>query len=108
MRHLIALRGSPFVCELFALGDDPHDQERFRRRQRVEILGRTAFVATAEDMIITKLRWAVDEHRAKDRDDIRNILAVQGPALDWDYLNRWSTAHGTAGLLDAIRFTIPP
>jgi hypothetical protein len=39
------------------LGDDPHDQERFRRRQRVEILGRTALVATAEDMIITKLRW---------------------------------------------------
>jgi hypothetical protein len=65
VRHLIALRGSPFVCELVALGDDPHDQERFRRRQRVEILGRTA-------------------------------------------LNHWSTAHGTARLLDEIRFSIPP
>ena len=108
VRHLIALRGSPFVCELFALSGDPHDQERFRRRQRVELLGRITFVATAEDMIITKLRWAVDAHRAKDRDDIRNMLAVQGSALDWDYLTHWSAAHGTARLLDEIRFSIPP
>ena len=108
MRHLIVLRDSPFVCELFALSDDPHDQERFQRRQRVEILGRTGSVATAEDMIITKLRWAVEASRIKDRDDIRNMLAVQGSTLDWDYLNRWSAAHGTARLLDEIRFSIPP
>ncbi len=74
-RYLIEMARSPFVCELFVRSDDAHDRERFRRRERVGVLGRVAFVASAEDMIVTKLRWA--QHRAKDREDIRNILAVR-------------------------------
>ncbi len=97
-----------FVCELFVRSDDAHDQERFRRRQRVRVLDRLAFVASAEDMIVTKLRWADEAHRPKDREDIRNILAVRGPELDWPYLQRWSTEHGTAALLEHIRGSIPP
>lgn len=107
-RYLITQSGSPFVGELFLLSDDPHDLERFARRVRVRLLGHDAFVASAEDMIITKLRWAVDARRTKDRDDVRNILAVQGSALDWTYLERWSTTHGTAGLLEQIKASIPP
>ena len=38
-RYLIALRGSPFICELFVRSDDPHDVERFTRRQQVRVLG---------------------------------------------------------------------
>ncbi len=70
-RYLVELVKSPFVCELFVRSTDPHDQERFRRRLQVRILDRVAFVASAEDMIVTKLRWAQDAHRAKDREDIR-------------------------------------
>lgn len=108
LRYLIALADSPFVCELFVLSDDPHDRERFSRRQAATVLTHAAFVATAEDMIVTKLRWAAGAHRSKDRDDIRNILAVQGRGLDWAYLDRWSTAHGTALLLSEIRASVPP
>ena len=56
----------------------------------------------------TKLRWALGAHRSKDRDDIRNILAVQGPTLDSAYLDRWSSVHGTATLLAEIRASVPP
>jgi hypothetical protein len=56
-RYRIELAGSPFLCELFTLSDDPHDQLRFRRRIRARLLGRVTFVASAEDMIVTKLRW---------------------------------------------------
>lgn len=108
VRHLIALTGSPFVCELFELSNDPHDQARFARRVPARLLTCDSFVASAEDMIITKLRWAQGANRSKDRDDIRNILAVQGPALDWAYVDRWSATHGTAGLLAEIRASIPP
>lgn len=108
MRYLIVLAGSPFVCELFVLSEDPHDRERFSRRTPARVLAHNAFVASAEDMIITKLRWAIEASRPKDRDDIRNILAVQGPALDWAYLDRWSTLHGTAILLGEIRASLPP
>ncbi|MDO8794026.1 MAG: hypothetical protein Q7J25_05345 [Vicinamibacterales bacterium] len=108
LRYLIALADSPFVCELFLLSDDAHDRERFSRRQAATVLTHAAFVATAEDMIVTKLRWAAGAHRSKDRDDIRNILAVQGSGLDWAYLDRWSTVHGTASLLGEIRASVPP
>lgn len=107
-RYLIELSGSPFVCELFVRSDDPHDRERFARRERVRIFGRTACVASAEDTVITKLRWAHDATRPKDRDDIRNILAVRGSDLDWNYIGRWSTEHGTSTLLEQIRASLPP
>ena len=67
IRYLVALAGSPFVCELFELSDDPHDRARFARRLSARVLGREAFVASAEDMVITKLRWVVAANRPKDR-----------------------------------------
>ena len=108
VRHLVTLAGSPFVCELFELSDDPHDQSRFARRLAARVLTRDAFVASAEDTIITKLRWVAGANRPKDRDDIRNIIAVQGTALDWAYMERWSAAHGTAQLLAEIAASVPP
>jgi hypothetical protein len=107
-RYAIDLANSPFVCELFIRSDDPHDRERFRRRLCVDVFGRTAFVASAEDMIVTKLRWARDAGRPKDREDIRNILAVRGPELDWAYLRYWSAEHATLTLLEEIRESVPP
>jgi hypothetical protein len=107
-RYVIELMGQPFVCELFVRSDDAHDIERFRRRQRVQVLGRVARVATVEDMIITKLRWALDAGRSKDRDDVRNMIAVQAGHLDWDYIHRWAALHGTMELLEDIRRSIPP
>lgn len=108
VRYLIELSASPFVCELFALSDDPHDRERFRRRQQIRVLGREASVASVEDMIVTKLRWAVEARRAKDRDDVRNMVAVRGDSLDWRYIRQWCTVHRTLDQLEAIRSTIPP
>lgn len=107
-RYLIVLAGSPFVCELFVLSDDAHDRERFARRQPARVFTHAAFVASAEDMIVTKLRWALGADRGKDRDDIRNMLAVRGPELDWAYIDRWAVAHGTAPLLAEIKASLRP
>lgn len=106
IRYLVTLAGSPFVCELFELSDDPHDRARFARRLSARVLGREAFVASAEDMVITKLRWLVAANRPKDREDIRNILAVQGQ-LDWAYIDTWCATHGTAQILADIRASLP-
>lgn len=106
IRYLVTLAGSPFVCELFELSDDPHDRARFARRLSARVLGREAFVASAEDMVITKLRWVVAANRPKDREDIRNILAVQGQ-LDWAYIDTWCATHGTAQMLADIRASLP-
>jgi hypothetical protein len=100
---------SPFSVELFLLGDDPHDRERFGRRIRVDAEGlpQGAYCATAEDAIITKLRWSRNAARAKDVEDVRNMLAVQSDAIDWAYVHSWCDQHGTREILDRIRASLP-
>jgi hypothetical protein len=66
-RYLVTLQQNPFVCELFLCGDDPHDTARFERRERVRVVGREVFMATAEDMIVTKLLWATRATRTTSR-----------------------------------------
>jgi hypothetical protein len=106
-RQIVRIDEIPFIIEFFRLSDDPHDQERFRRRQRVEIPGHKVFVPTAEDIIITKLRWSTQGQRSKDADDARGIIAVQGGRLDMSYVREWCERHGTLALLDEIRRSIP-
>jgi hypothetical protein len=91
-----------YKLELFRLSSDAHDQERFRRRVHVSTLGRQVSLPTAEDVIITKVRWAESQNRRKDIDDVREVLAVQMKNLDWSYLYRWTDEHGSRGLLDRI------
>src|SRR5207244_2201955 len=97
-RHVMEVVGIPFKIEIFHLSDDPHDQERFRRRRRVKLFNREINLPTAEDVIITKLRWAAQSRRSKDADDIRDVIAVQAGRLDWDYIHAWCDQHGTRAL----------
>lgn len=55
-RNVITLADSDFKIELFRLSRDAHDQERFRRRERVFVhqLGHEAFVPTVEDVVVFK------------------------------------------------------
>ncbi len=106
LRHILVAKDGKFKVEVFQLSSDPHDQERFRRRLTVNYPSLKARVSilTAEDVILTKLRWA----RAKDLDDIRDVIAVQGDtALDWNYIHHWTAIHGTRAKLDEIRAGIP-
>ncbi len=108
LRHIFEVVGIPFKIEIFHLSDDPHDQERFRRRQRVQLFNRDVWLPTAEDVIVTKLRWAYRSRRNKDWDDVRDVIAVQGERIDWDYIHAWCERHGTRTVLDEIRASIPP
>jgi hypothetical protein len=58
-----------------------------------------AYVQTAEDLIIQKLRWA----RRKDFDDIVNVLTVSAIGLDWKYIKEWTERHGTTALLEELK-----
>lgn len=106
--HHIRLPDPPFHIELFRLSEDPHDQARFQRRRQVHIGDRETFAPTAEDVLITKLRWALHAQRTKDSDDIRSVLSVQQGNLDWNYIHSWCDQHGTRELLDQIRQELPP
>jgi hypothetical protein len=102
-RWCVSLTGTPFSFDLFLLSDDPHDRERFRHRRQVQILGRQVAIPTVEDTIITKLRWSQQGRRPKDIEDVRNVIAVQGGRIDWEYVAAWCRQHGTEGLLEGLR-----
>jgi hypothetical protein len=77
----------PFTIELFELSSDPHDQSRFERRRKLTLLSREAWLPSAEDVIVQKLRWCKRAKRGKDFDDVVSVLGVQGPdTLDWRYI----------------------
>jgi hypothetical protein len=92
-----------FEVELFGLSDDPHDQERFKRRICVDWFGLPMWMASAEDALITKLRWANQIGRAKDIADAQNIVGVSGDNLDWPYIEHWCDQHCSRPLLEKIR-----
>lgn len=106
-RAIFKLTDNAFKIELFLLSDDPHDQERFRRRRRYRLLDTEVSLPTAEDVIVVKLRWALRGRRQKDSDDIRNLIAVQGSQIDWEYVNYWCDQHGTGELLAVLRREVP-
>ncbi|QDT14639.1 hypothetical protein [Alienimonas californiensis] len=108
-RIRVGLKDSGFEFEFFLMGDDPHDAERFARRVRKDLGdGREAWAATAEDLIIAKLRWAKDTRRAKDREDLETVLFAQRGRLDLPYIERWAAEHGTLDLYREIAASIPP
>ena len=72
------------------------------------LFGRQVSLPTAEDMIVTKLRWAIARGGIKDRDDARDVIAIQGEHLDWNYIDSWADRHGTRALLEKIRHELSP
>ncbi len=100
IRRVVYSPPGNLTLETFQLSDDSFDQERFARRVRirVEAFDRTVSVPTAED-IINKLQWS----RPKDFEDAFGVLAVQRDRLDWTYLEKWTTAHGTRERLEELK-----
>ena len=57
-------------------------QEEFRRRQRVSLHDVPLFVASAEDIVISKLEWAKLAQSRRQIEDAAAILRVQWALFD--------------------------
>lgn len=106
-RHIGRPKGETSLqVELFELFDDPFVKTQFQRRVQLPLpqLRVHTWIPTAEDVIVQKLRWG----RAKDLEDVRDILAVQGiETLDLPYIRQWTDAHRTTERLDSIVANLP-
>jgi hypothetical protein len=106
-RHVGRVREMPQLqVERFELFDDAFVLRQFERRAcvRSSALGKGMWIPTAEDVLVQKLRWA----RAKDLDDARDVLLVQGSdSLDMGYVRRWCREHGSEERLDEILAKLP-
>jgi hypothetical protein len=96
--RIIRVHKTAYQVDLFPLTDEPFDRSRFTRRRRVAIMGRKMDIPSPEDIILIKLSWG----RRKDLGDARDIIALQHPNLDRDYLRSWCQIHGTQPRFDAL------
>jgi hypothetical protein len=69
----------------------PFSLEEFQRRREANLLGTTLFVASAEDVILSKLEWAKLAESERQLNDVAGILRTQGDDLDFMYIERWIT-----------------
>jgi hypothetical protein len=69
-------------------------QEEFRRRRRVSLHDVALFVASAEDVVISKLEWAKLAESRRQIEDAAAILRVRWDALDHSYLAKWIAELG--------------
>ncbi|KAB2900027.1 MAG: nucleotidyltransferase family protein [Kofleriaceae bacterium] len=81
----------------------PFSVEEFRRKQSGTILGVPVQLATAEDVVIAKLEWALAGGSARQLDDVRGILAAHGDRLDLAYVTAWAETLGLADIWGRAR-----
>ncbi len=75
--------------DFWLLTNAPFDKERFRRRQRIKLLGQFMMISTPEDTIVQKLLWYKDAGIEKHIVDAAFVYKIQIEKLDKKYLNRW-------------------
>lgn len=78
-----------FKVDFWILGDDDFNKKRFMRRVKVEILGTTMYLPSAEDAIISKLEWYKMSDIDKHYFDALGIYRIQKGKLDMDYVTLW-------------------
>lgn len=76
--------------DFWILSDEPFDRMRLKRRVKMEALGHEMWVASAEDTILAKLRWAkISGGSEKQLTDVKGVYEFKYPDLDFDYLRFW-------------------
>jgi predicted nucleotidyltransferase len=66
-----------------------YNVQEFARRQEAELLGARLYVASAEDVVLSKLEWAKQTESERQIRDVAGILWTKGDSLDREYLRRW-------------------
>ncbi|MGB7328267.1 MAG: hypothetical protein WBD31_25550 [Rubripirellula sp.] len=93
---------SALKVDFFRLTGDQYEFERFRRRKRVTLFDQNAWIATAEDVLLHKLRWHTISPTDRQLTDARGIYLVSGDELDQDYLMHWAEQIGVVELLQSV------
>jgi hypothetical protein len=73
----------------------PYRRAEFDRRQRIAIEDFSTWIASKEDLIISKLWWAKDSHSEQQLRDVKNLART---GCDTGYVERWTKELGLHGL----------
>lgn len=76
--------------DLILRRDRPFSVAEFERRQPATIEGVDVDIATAEDVVLSKLEWARHGESERQRSDARAVLAASSDSVDRSYLELWA------------------
>lgn len=65
----------------------------------VDMAGVPTWIASREDLILSKLVWARDSGSELQMRDVRTLL---DDSVDWPYLKEWAPTLGVTALLDEV------
>ena len=107
LEQAIAMRGmfnllhldSVIKVDLVVRKDTPYRKLEFGRRTLIALPGFTAWIASKEDLILSKLVWAKASQSELQRRDVLNLLAT--PA-DLAYLRNWASELSVDDLLEEM------
>lgn len=99
-------RGSFFKVDLFPCASE-FDREAMQRAETFTLPGLSEGlrVATAEDVLLAKLRWyrLGGEQSVTQPRDIQKLIALNDLEFDWPYIDRWAGRLGVTDLLARFR-----
>lgn len=90
--------------DVFVVKDQPYDSEALARRcadTLDEESSREFYLSSAEDIILSKLRWYQGGGRVSEQQwkDVLGVLKVQADKLDLEYLKYWASKLNLSDLL---------
>jgi hypothetical protein len=101
MFNLIDLT-SGWKADLIVRKDRPYSLEEFRRREMRIVHGSPRPIASAEDVILTKLEWDRIMPSERQVQDALHVAVVQGSRLDLGYLRQWAAPLGVTARLEEV------
>jgi hypothetical protein len=78
---------------------EEYRQVEFERRQRIQVTGRSLWIVSKEDLILSKLDWARQSQSERQLSDVENLLAT---GVDQDYLQSWSQKLNLTDMLTRV------
>jgi len=80
----------------------PFDRIMLSRRMNITLFGESAWIATAEDVVLHKLLWNRMTPSERQLGDAAGVVAVQAAALDAEYLRQWAVKLNVNEVLDRL------
>jgi len=93
---------SALKVDFWLLKRKPFEETMFSRRTRVILFTEPAWICTAEDLVLHKLHWNAMSPSERQLADAAGVVAVQGEALDSDYMKHWARQLNVLDQLDDL------
>ena len=89
-------------ADLIIRKDRPFSREEFGRKKAVPYLGGSVWMASPEDVILSKLEWAKVTPSERQLRDALGVALVQWSHLDQAYLRHWAHELGVEESLEQL------